>query len=343
MQAICVHPAPASSVPYSPTNPAPPSSLHLDRVPKSKATNQGELLVRVKATTVIRDSLTWPETYATEYAILGNDFSGIVEEVFAESSGAQDGLKPGDEIFGMAPADRGSTWAEYTVVREGEIARKPKNLTWEEAASLPLSALTAYEALFQHAEIPLPALLEGTERHAANRQRILITGASGGVGIYLVQLAAIAGLHVVAATSSKARNEAFLKSLGANDAVEYAQLKHQPEFSYDVIIDTVGGETLANSWSLVSESGKLISVDSSSFDFVNVHRKRGLCDGKECVKALFFIVKTNGKALAKLAKLSEAELLKPFVVETYELARAREAYERASTKSSGHGKVVLTI
>ncbi|KAJ5513241.1 hypothetical protein N7463_002793 [Penicillium fimorum] len=341
MRAIRVHPASASSLPYSPANPAPSSSLHLDQIPRPKPKCQGELLVRVKATTVIRDALTWPETYATEYAILGHDLSGIVEETYEKSGDVQSIFKSGDEIFGMTHADRGSTWADYTVVKEEEIAQKPKNLNWEQAASLPLSALTAYQALFEHGGIPLPAQLNGDERHRANSPKILVTGASGGVGIYLVQLAAVAGLHVVAATSSNARNESFLKSLGAHDTVEYTRL--EPETAFDVIIDTVGGEVLANCWEIVTKSGMLISVDSSSFDFVNIHRQRGLCDGKENVKALFFIVTSDGRALGDLAKLAEAGLLKSFVAETYELAQAREAYEKASTKAPGHGKIVMRI
>ncbi|KAJ5835877.1 hypothetical protein N7447_001903 [Penicillium robsamsonii] len=340
MRAIRVHPASVSSLPYSPANPAPSSSLHLDQIPQPKPKCQGELLVRVKATTVIRDELTWPETYATEYAIPGHDLSGIVEETYKNPGDVQSIFKSGDEIFGMTHADRGSAWADYTVVKEEEIAQKPKNLNWEQAASLPLSALTAYQALFKHGGIPLPVQPNGDERHLANGQKILVTGASGGVGIYLVQLAAAAGLYVVAATSSNARNESFLKSLGAHDTVEYTHLQSE---AFDVIIDTVGGEILANCWKMVSKSGVLISVDSSSFDFVNIHRQRGFCDGKENVKALFFIVSSDSRALGDLANLAEAGYLKSFVVETYELTQAREAYEKASIKASGHGKIVMRV
>ena len=340
MQAIRVHPGPKHLVPFSPSNPAPPSALQLDKVPIPKPESPGDVLIRVKATTVIRDSLTWPETYATELAIPGHDFAGIVED------GGITGFQRGDQVFGMASADSGSTWAEYTVVREGEIARKPRNLSWEEAASLPLSALTAFEALFEHAGLPWPEGSPGDGEKAEQPRkgkRVLVTGSSGGVGIYLIQLAAIAGLHVVAASSSNARNETFLKSLGATEVTEYSTLKENPETSFDIIIDTVGGEILAGCWSWISPEGTLVSVDSASFDFVNDHRGRGLCKGKENVRALFFIVKSNGKALERLARLAELGRLKPFVLKEFKLAQAREAYEQASSKSFGHGKVVIKV
>lgn len=338
MQAIRVHPAPKHLEPFSPSNPAPPSALQLDKIPIPKPENHGDVLIRVKATAVIRDSLTWPETYATELAILGHDFAGVVED------GGTTRFQRGDQVFGMTSADRGSTWAEYTIAKEGEIARKPRDLSWEEAASLPLSGLTAFEALFEHAGLPWPESSPGEggkEEQPRIGKRVLVTGSSGGVGIYLIQLAAISGLHVVAASSSNARNETFLRSLGATEVTEYSTLEENPETSFDYIIDTVGGGILAECWSWISREGTLVSVDSASFDFVNDHRGRGLCTGKETVRALFFIVKSNGKALQSLARLAELGRLKPFVLKEFELAQAREAYEQASSKSSGHGKVVI--
>lgn len=155
MQAIRVHPAPPESSPYSPFNPAPSTALQLDHdVPIPRPSQPGELLVRIKATTIIRDMLTWPETYTHEYAILGNDLAGIVTEVFSPDSK----FKPGDKVFGMADVDRAATWAEYAVVKEHEVALKPTALTFAQAAALPLSAQTAYEALFEHTGPPPPLL-----------------------------------------------------------------------------------------------------------------------------------------------------------------------------------------
>ncbi|KAJ5084568.1 Polyketide synthase enoylreductase [Penicillium alfredii] len=356
MQAIRVHPAPPSEPAYSPTNPAPPSALHLDTIAIPKPTEHGQLLVRIKATTIIRDMLTWPETYERAFPVLGHDFSGIVTEVFSGASNSSDSssgdpgssaLKPSDEVFGMAHADRGSTWAEYALVTANEVALKPRGMGWEEAAALPLSAQTAYEALFEHAGIPAPSIISTSTKTrqddadgAAQQLQVLVTGAAGGVGIYLVQLAASAGVHVVAATSSNERNESFLRGLGADEVVEYGQLENDVD-RFDVIVDAVGGDVLTQCWKYVKGSGTLVTVDSASFDFVAEHRRRGI--SREGVKALFFIVEGSGPVLRSLADLVDRGRLKSFVAESFPIARAKEAYEYANGRYSGRGKILLTL
>ncbi|KAB8265021.1 hypothetical protein BDV32DRAFT_159609 [Aspergillus pseudonomiae] len=341
MRAIRVHPAPPTSTPYSPSNPAPSSALHLDHnVPIPKPSKPGDILVRVKATTVIRDMLTWPETYYHEYAIIGNDISGIVTEVFSPDCKFQQG----DEVFGMAATDRAAAWAEYALLNEDELALKPKALTFDQAAALPLSAQTAYEALFDHGGIPMPSAEEAIKNQAQSSgqkgQRVLITGAAGAVGIYLVQLASAAGVHVVAATSSNARNEEFLRNLGADEAVEYSMLNNYRGV-FDVIIDVVGGEVLAKCWDYVKETGVLVSVDSASFNFVEEHEKRGI--RKDGVRALFFIVKGSSKALHYIAELVDLGSVQSFVVEAYPFSKVQEAYDYANGRYSGRGKLVLTV
>ncbi|KAI7975602.1 hypothetical protein EIK77_005968 [Talaromyces pinophilus] len=344
MQAVRLHPAPASSDAYSPSNPAPSSALHLDKdVPIPKLSKPGELLVRVRATTVIRDMLTWPETYAHDYPILGNDLSGVVVETYSQQSS----FKPGDEIFGMTDGDRPCTWAEYCIVMEDEVALKPKGLAWDAAAAMPLSAMTAYEALYDHAGISVPALEDisrpGGRRSqtSEHKQRLLITGAAGAVGLYLVQLASVSDVYTVAATSSNARNKEFLQTLGADETVEYSDLLSGNKKSFDVIIDTVGGSTLSGCWENIKEGGTIISVDSASYDFVADHQKRSL--SKEGVKALWFIVKGGRRVLGFLAQLAEMDMLRPFVLQTYPLSEVRQAYDHTNGRYSGRGKVILTI
>ncbi|KAJ5774392.1 hypothetical protein N7457_009288 [Penicillium paradoxum] len=348
MEAIRVHPAPPSEEPYSPTNPAPSSALHKDKIPIPTPTAANQLLVRIKATTIIRDMLTWPETYHGPYAIPGHDFSGTVESTSPTSP-----FKPGDAIFGMAHADRASTWAEYALVLTSEVAPKPPNLGWEEAAALPLSAQTAYEALFVHAGLALPLALGAAEAEPEKEdqedgrgaekleKRVLITGAAGGVGIYLVQLAARAGVHVVAASGSVRRNGEFLKSLGADEVVEYAGLGEIGEKRFDVIVDCVGGDLLASCWGFVKDEGTLISVDSASFDFVAVHEELGL--KKDGVKALFFIIQGSGETLRVLGDLAARGELRSFVAASFGIDRVREAYDYANGRFEGRGKVVLTV
>lgn len=336
MQAIRVQPAPGGHEPYSPANPAPASALQLETIPIPQAREPGDLLIRVKTSTIIRDALTWPETYAVERAIPGHDFAGVVVDVVPETAGSETGtFQVGDEVYGMADADRGSTWAEYTVVKAHETALKPTNLSWAEAAAVPLSVLTAYEALFVHAGLSWQTTTNGTASPTSEK-RILITGSSGGVGLNLIQLCAATQHNQVVAASSSLRNEPFLRSLGATEVVEYSALKQDRRF--DVIIDTVGGKVLEDCWGWIEPRGALISVDSASFDFVNEHRRRGLSQGKEDVHALFFIVKSNGPALRELAGLVEAGGLRPVVREVLELQQAQKGYEMGGY---GHGKVVL--
>ncbi|KAJ6103481.1 secondary metabolism biosynthetic enzyme [Penicillium sp. IBT 16267x] len=338
MQAIRVHPAPSGSPPYTPSNPAPSTALILDHdVSIPMPSQPGDLLVRVKATTIIRDMLTWPETYAHEYAILGSDISGVVTEVFSPTSK----FKPGDTIFGMTDVNRAATWAEYTLVKEDEVALKPTALTFAQAAAMPLSASTAYEALFEHACIPRPTVNDLSARSARMKdRRVLITGAGGALGLYLVQMAAGAGVTVVAASSSSSRNGEFLRGLGADEVVDYSMLEEYRE-TFDVIIDVVGGDLLKKSWGYVKGTGVLISLDSASYDFVEEHRKLGLC--KEGVRAIFFVVKGSSEALRYIADAVNVGALRSFVVDTYPLARAREAYDLANGRYSGRGKFVLTL
>ncbi|KAI9367009.1 hypothetical protein BJX61DRAFT_547913 [Aspergillus egyptiacus] len=342
MQAIRLHAAPQGTEAYSPSNPAPTSALHLDTVPIPKPSNPGDVLIKIHATTVIRDMLTWPETYAHEYATPGNDLSGVVVEVFSETSQ----FKPGDEVFGMVSASRPSTWAEYAIAWGSEIALKPAGLGWLEAAALPLSGLTAYQALFVHGGVSLPEESEARANYErvggrdGGKGRILVTGAGGGVGAYLVQLARLAGWDVTAASSSNVRNWGFLRSLGADEVVEYSELKTLKE-QYDLVVDTVGGQPLVDSWGCVRGDGTLVSVDSGSFDFVDDHAKRGI--RREGVKALFFIVEENTHRLSVLARFAELGVLKVFVLTSYPLEKAREAYEHGNGRLPGRGKVVLTV
>lgn len=349
MQAARVHPKNSTaSSPYSATNPAPSGAIHVDKgLPIPVPTRPGEVLVRVRATTVVRDALTWPETYLREFSIMGHDFSGTVVSVYGERPGKDAPLKPGDEVYGMAHADRGGTWAEYAVVTTDEACLKPNRLTWAEAAAVPLSGLTAYQALFEKAGVPplgltTPDKVAPSQVNAnkAEQCRLLVTGAAGGVGTYLVQLGRIAGLHVVATTSSNTRNREFLESLGASEVVEYADLDKSPT-RFDIIVDTVGGGVLESCWALVRDDGILISIDSASFDFVEQHRRSGPGQRKPNVKALFFIVTPSQDGLEQLSMALESGLLVPLVRTVLPLADARSAYQKSTEQSSDRGKIVL--
>jgi NADPH:quinone reductase-like Zn-dependent oxidoreductase len=313
---------------YTAADPAPTSAILITDVAIPKSLQPGKLIIQMKATTVIRDSLTWPELYTDPPAHMGNDFAGIVAEVHPDERE----FKPGDEVYGMTHADRGGTWAEYAVVTTEEANLKPESLSWTEAAALPLSALTADQALFVHARLDV---------EVQQAKRVLVTGAAGGVGMFVVAFAAAAGHHVVASTSSNARNEEFVRSMGAAEVVEYDQFDSQDKF--DVVIDTVGGEVLASCWKTVRNDGYLISVDSASWNFVEEHRKNGLSTGKESVHAKFFIVEPSRDSMKRISAAVETKGIKGLVAKTMPFDQAPEAYELSATRGYGRGKIVIVL
>ena len=176
----------------------------------------GEVLVRVYAAGVIATELQWDETYQTEAGspralpIPGPDLSGVVEEI---GSGIT-ALARGDEVYAMLGYGRDGAEAEFTIALPSELAPKPRTLDHVQAAAVPLTALTAWQALFVHARL-------------AAGQTILIHGAAGGVGVFAVQLARWAGAHVIATAS--ARNHDFLRELGANEIIDHTTTRRVPK------------------------------------------------------------------------------------------------------------------
>lgn len=354
MRAVCIQQVAetAGSTPYSAENPAPSSALRLeDDVPIPELKFPGDLLIRIHAATVTRDELTWPESYRSERLILGHDFSGEVISVFdSHVPGNEPAFSPGDYVYGMTAAEgKGSTWAEFAVIKANEAALKPNTLDWAGSATVPMSALTAWQALHIHAGVAEPDLSTITSRETISALpkiipllKLLVTGASGAIGTYLVQLGVLARLHITAASSSSVRNAGFLRSLGADEVVEYKELVGKRN-EYDIIIDTTGGQILESCWSLIKEEGCLITVDSSSLDFVEKHREILLAEGKEKVKTFAFIVKPSQIQLRKIAAAVELQLLKEFVGSVFPFDKACEAYETASRREARHGKVALLM
>src|SRR6516225_1513161 len=190
----------------------------------------GEVLVRVYATGVIANELKWDETYQTKAGspralpIPGRDLSGVVEEVGAGVTT----LTKGTEVYAMLGYGRDGAEADYTLALPSELAPKPRTLDHVQASAVPLTALTAWQALFEHA-------------HLAAGQTILIHGAAGGVGVFAVQLARLAGVQVIATAS--ARNHDFLRKLGATEVIDYTTTRFEDVIhEVDVVFDTVGGD-----------------------------------------------------------------------------------------------------
>lgn len=328
MKAARVRPTSPDGTPYGfPTNMAPASAIEIhDDIPKPKISKPGELLIQVKASTVFRDNLDWNELYPPHHALLGNDFAGIVVAIHE----SEQEFQVGDHVYGMAHANRGGTWAEFAIVTNEEAVKKPDNLTWEEAAALPASALTADQALFTHA---------GLETTTQQPKRVLITGASGGVGTYLVQFAVAAGHHVVAATSSKERNGDFLRLIGAHDVVEYGAFGNLEKC--DLVVDSVGFEVLSSCWGALKPGGTLVCFDSSSWGYIEEHKKKGISKGKEDVRALYFIVEPSKVSMERVSKHVLGGKVKGVVLKTAPLEDVREAYVSVHKRGIGHGKIVV--
>lgn len=209
-----------------------------------------EVLVRVAATGVIVNELRWNETYETQAGqkrdlpIPGRDLAGVVVEV---GPGVTT-LTKRTEVYAMLGYNRDGAEADYALALPGELAPRPRTLDHVQAAAVPLSALTAWQGLFEQARL-------------VARQTVLIHGGAGGVGVFAVQLAHWAGARVIATASS--RNSDFLRELGANEIIDYSTTRFEDVVQdVDLVFDTVGGDTLQRSWQVIKPGGVLVSIVS---------------------------------------------------------------------------------
>ena len=282
----------------------------------------GEVLVRAYAAGIIATELQWDVTYQTTAGsphalpIPGRDLSGVVEEV---GPGATTLVK-GSEVYALLGYGRDGAQADYTIALPNELVPKPSTLDHVQAAAVPLSALTAWQALFDHA-------------HLAAGQTVLIHGGAGGVGVFAVQLAHRAGAQVIATTS--ARNRDFLRELGANEIIDYTTTRFEAVAQgVDLVFDLVGGDTLQRSWQVIKPRGVLVSVVSPP--------PPAAVAKEHDVRFAWFVVEPNREQLLKIGALIEAGQLHPVIDTVFPLAEARQAYEQAA---QGHtrGKIVLRV
>ena len=288
----------------------------------------GEILVKVKAAGV--NPVDWKiregyikDLFPYEFPIiLGWDASGIVEQAGEKVTR----FKEGDEIFAYCrkPIVQGGAYAEYIVLEEEHAAIKPKNISFEEAASIPLAALTAYQSLFDAAKIN-PG------------ETVLIHAAAGGVGGFGVQLARDHGAVVWGTASG--RNKEYVEDLGAARVVDYNQVdfcdsvRSEYPDGVDVVFDCVGGDVLARSAEIVKQGGRLISI---------VDDPTGLA--RSDIYKEFVFVAPNSAQLTELAGMVEQGRLKTHLSQVFpfgleEAKRAHELSESVSTR----GKMVLVL
>jgi NADPH:quinone reductase-like Zn-dependent oxidoreductase len=242
-------------------------------------------------------------------------FTGVVEEI---GEGVTQ-FAGGDAVYGYTDARRDGAQAEYCLALPSELALKPSSLDHIQAAAVPLSALTAWQAFFDHAQ-----LIAG--------QPVLIHGAAGGVGIFAVQLAHWIGAHVIGTAS--ARHHELLRALGTTEVIDYTATRFEKVVhDIDLVLDTRSGTTLERSWKILKPSGALISL---------VKRPSQERAQQLGIRAIAFIVKPDGTQLARLSELIERGVLHPIIERIFPLLEARNAYQQVL---GGHtqGKLVLRV
>ncbi|MEV4033814.1 NADP-dependent oxidoreductase [Streptomyces umbrinus] len=272
--------------------------------------------------------------------VLGNDLAGVVVEVGA----AVTRFAVGDEVFARPDKNRIGTFAERIAVHQDDVAVKPTTLTMEEAASLPLVALTSWQALVERA-------------HVQPGQKVLVHAGSGGLGTIAVQLAKQLGAYV--ATTTSTANVDLVKRLGADVVVDYKKQAFETVLrDYDVVLDSLGGETLKKSLDVLRPGGKVISVagppdaafgrelganpvvrlamSALSLRTRRAARRRG-------VTYSFLFMRASGDQLRELTPLIEAGRIRPVVDTVFPFESAREALEYVEAGRAKAGKVVVRM
>ena len=278
-----------------------------------------EVLVRVRAASInpmdvfvvaghLRSMLTTPLTP-------GSDFAGEVIEAGAQVTN----VKPGDAVYGFIPMSGGS-FAELVVAKGSEVALKPKSLSFEEAAAVPLTALAAWQGLFQTAKLQ-------------KGERVLIHGVAGGVGNFAAQFAKLHGAYVIG--TADAEDEAFARQLGIDEFINYKEVRFEDQVhDVDVVFATVGGDVITRSYNVLKPGGRLVT--STQLQDAEEAQRRGL-------QATTLMVQPSVDELNEISRLIDAGQLKVYVTDILPLEQAQNALEISQQKESGRRKVVLSI
>src|SRR5471030_928869 len=284
-----------------------------------------EILVKIKSTTVNHVDLVKASGAVRQILpidlpwIPGHEFSGIVEQIGSEVAA----YAPGDAVFGAS----GGTYAEYLAVKPATIVRKPSNLSFEEAASVPVAAQTAWQGLFTHG-------------HLEKGQTILIHGGAGAVGAYAVQLASHAGATVIATASGD--DERYLDSIGASRVIDYrvAQFEKVLREKVDLVFDLIGGDTQKRSFLVLKEGGHLVAATQPVSQEETAKRR---------VSGAMMRLAPSADVLGRIARLLEEGTIRPDVATVYALQAAAQAWKDIAGNLSpsgarrSHGKIVLGV
>src|SRR5437773_3072244 len=297
-----------------------PEVLKYEDAPKPEP-KEDQILVRVIAAGVNPvDEASRSQKYAKFFGITlpfipGYDIAGVVEKIRAKITR----FRTGDRVYAYLSLKDGGGYAEYAVATEVEAAPKPRSISFVEAAAVPVVALTAWQALIDTAKL-------------SAGQTVLIHGGSGGVGSFAIQIAKARGAKVIATAST--RNQELLKQLGADVAVDYTQQKFEDVAKdVDVVLDSVGKDTLARSYGVVKKGGFIVTlvarIDQAERDKRGIH---GSSLG----------VEPNSDELTEIGKLIDEKKIRVIVSQTYPLSEAMKAQKQIAT---GHtrGKIVLKV
>ncbi|WP_025848443.1 NADP-dependent oxidoreductase [Brevibacillus agri] len=271
--------------------------------------------------------------------ILGNDFSGVVVKVGERVKA----FKPGDEVYGRPRKSRIGTLAEFIAVHEDDIWLKPQNLTFEEAASIPLVGLTIYQAF-------------SDILHLQKGQKILIHAGSGGVGTFAIQLAKRMGAFV--ATTASDKGYELVKSLGADLIINYKKENFEEMLTgYDAVFDTLGGDVLEKSFRILKPGGQIVSVSGmpnarfgkeANLGWMKtamlsiVSRKITALERKTQTKYHFLFMKASGVQLKILTEMIEAGQIKPVIDKVYQLKDTAQAFDYLES-GRAKGKVIVKV
>jgi len=271
--------------------------------------------------------------------ILGNDLAGVVVRVGSRARH----FKPGDEIYARADKDRIGTFAESISIIEDAVAIKPRTLTMEEAASIPLVGLTAWQALIEKANLK-------------RGQKVLIHAGSGGVGTFAIQLAKHLGATV--ATTTSTANVDWVKRLGADIVIDYKKEDFETILrDYDVVLDTLGGEALEKSLRVLKPGGRLISIAGPPDpDFAEEYGlawilRQGIrflsyrirkSAKRHHVSYSFLFMRPSGDQLREIAALIDSGSIRPVVDRVFPFESTKEALAYVET-GRAKGKVVIKV
>ena len=271
--------------------------------------------------------------------VLGNDVAGVVVRVGAKVRQ----FKPGDEVYARPAQDRIGTFAEYIAMDAADVAMKPSNLTMQEAASIPLVALTAWQVLVERANVQ-------------KGQTVLIHAGSGGVGTIAIQLAKHLGAYV--ATTTSTANIDLVRSLGADVVIDYKKDNFEKVLrGYDVVLNSLGKDTLEKSLAVLKPGGKLISISGPPDpDFAKANGSGWLL--QQVVRLLsfgirrkskhqgisysFLFMTANGGQLGRITSLIESGVIRPVVDRIFPFEKTNEALDYVET-GRAKGKVVIAV